>query len=135
MPYIILVSAIHGKKLKSKKETINFQYQLQPGMLNTSCLIDHVLNSRLFWLCHQKNENLTNNSPIQIYFNRIKNIIIFIMKPGYYLDLLTPEAKKLLGKESTEAKITKDKNGENLLHSEIPEVTLISCNLVNNSYQ
>ena len=57
------------------------------------------------------------------------------MKPGYYLDLLTPEAKKLLGKESTEAKITKDKIGENLLHSEIPEVTLISCNLINNSYQ
>ena len=40
---------------------------------------------------------------------------------------------KLLG--STENKITKDKNGENVSHLEITEVVLVHCNIVNNDYQ
>ena len=40
---------------------------------------------------------------------------------------------KLLG--STESKITKDKNGENVTHLEIVELVLVYCNLVNNDYQ
>ena len=40
---------------------------------------------------------------------------------------------KLLG--STENKITKDKNGENLSHLEIAEVVLVHCDIVNNGYQ
>ena len=40
---------------------------------------------------------------------------------------------KLLG--STESKITKDKNSENVLHLEIVELALVHCNLVNNDYQ
>ena len=40
---------------------------------------------------------------------------------------------KLLG--STENKITKDKNGENVLHIEITEVLLVHCNIANNGYQ
>ena len=40
---------------------------------------------------------------------------------------------KLLG--STESKITKDKNGENVSHLEITEVVLIYCNIVSNDYQ
>ena len=40
---------------------------------------------------------------------------------------------KLLG--STENKITKDKNGENVPHLEITEVVLVDCNMVNNDYQ
>ena len=40
---------------------------------------------------------------------------------------------KLLG--STESKITKDKNDENVPHLEIVELVLIHCNLVNNKYQ
>ena len=39
---------------------------------------------------------------------------------------------KLLG--STNSKITKDRNGENVLHLEIVEVVLVHCNLVNNDY-
>ena len=37
---------------------------------------------------------------------------------------------KLLG--STENKITKDKNGENVPHLEITEVVLVHCSIVNN---
>ena len=40
---------------------------------------------------------------------------------------------KLLG--STENKITKDKNGENVPHLEITEVVLVHLNLFNNDYQ
>ena len=40
---------------------------------------------------------------------------------------------KLLG--STENKITKDKNGENVPHLEITEVVLVHCDIVNNDYQ
>ena len=40
---------------------------------------------------------------------------------------------KLLG--STENKITKVKNSENVPHLEITEVVLLLCNIVNNDYQ
>ena len=36
---------------------------------------------------------------------------------------------------STESKITKDKNGENVPHLEIVELVLIHCNIINNNYQ
>ena len=36
---------------------------------------------------------------------------------------------------STENKITKDKNGENVPHLEITEVLLGHCDIVNNDYQ
>ena len=37
--------------------------------------------------------------------------------------------------ESTKNETTKDKNDENVPRPEITEVTLIQCNLINNSYQ
>ena len=68
-----------------------------------------------------------------MYINRIENRITFKIKSGYYLELLTPETIKLLG--STESKITKDKNGENVPHLEVVELVLVHCNLVTNDYQ
>ena len=40
---------------------------------------------------------------------------------------------KLFG--STENKITKNKNGENVPHLEITRVVIVHCNIVNNHYQ
>ena len=37
--------------------------------------------------------------------------------------------------ESTENKITKDKNGGNVPHFETTEVVLVHCNIINNHYQ
>ena len=65
--------------------------------------------------------------------NRIENRITFNIKSGYYLELLTPETMKLLGR--AESKITKDKNGENAPRLEVVELILVHCNLVNNDYQ
>ena len=73
------------------------------------------------------------NPSIRMYINRIENRITFKTKNRYYLKLLTPETMKLLG--STESKITKDKNGENVPHLEVVELVLVHCNLVNNDYQ
>ena len=68
-----------------------------------------------------------------IYVNKLENGITFKIKTGYYLELLTPEAMKLLG--STKSKITKEKNGENVSHLEITEVVKIHYNIVSNDYQ
>ena len=47
-----------------------------------------------------------------------------LIKTRYYLKLVTPETMKLLG--STKNKITKDENGENVLHLEITEVVFVN---------
>ena len=80
---------------------------------------------------YKKHNEKVDNQPIKIYVNKIENRTE--IKTGYFLELLTPETMKLL--RSTENKITKDKNGENLPQPEITEVVLFHCNIVNNDYQ
>ena len=58
---------------------------------------------------------------------------MFKIKAGYYLELLTPETKELLG--STKNKVTKNENGENVPHLELTELVLVHCDIVNNNYQ
>ena len=58
----------------------------------------------------KKHETLTENPPIQIYPNKIKNRIIFKVKTGYKLELLSPETIKLL--RSTKKDVDKNKNEE-----------------------
>ena len=53
------------------------------------------------------------NRSTKICVNKIENIITFKVKKEHYLEPLTPETIKLLG--STKSKVTKDKNGENVL--------------------
>ena len=45
----------------------------------------------------KKHETLSENPSEQIYPNKTKNRIIFKIKNGYKLELLTPETMKLLG--------------------------------------
>ena len=57
---------------------------------------------------HFKNHGENINKPsVQIYVNKIENRIIFKIKNGYTLELLTPETMKLL--RSTKTKTTKIK--------------------------
>ena len=84
------------------------------------------------YILKKHSENVDNPS-IKIYVNKTENRVTFKIKKGYYLELLTPETMKLLG--TTESKIAKHKNGENVPHLEIAELVLIHCNLVNNNYQ
>ena len=53
---------------------------------------------------------MTENPPVQIYPNKIKNRIAFKIKTGYKLELLTPETTRLL--ESAKKVVDKDKDGE-----------------------
>ena len=81
----------------------------------------------------KEHETLAENPPIQIYPNKIKNRIVFKVKTGYKLELLSPETMKLLG--SAKKDVDKDKDGEDVSKLESAEVVLVHCNLVNNSYQ
>ena len=80
----------------------------------------------------KKHGEKNDNPSIRIYINKI-NKIIFKIKTGYYLELLTPEIMNLFG--STKTKISNDKNGKNVPYLEITEVVLVHCNIVNNDYQ
>ena len=80
-----------------------------------------------------RNSESVANPSIKIYVNKIENRVTFKIKKKCYLELLTPETMELLG--SIKSKITKDKNGENVLHLEFVELELIHCNLINNNYQ
>ena len=81
----------------------------------------------------KKHETLTENPQVQIYPNKIKNRIVFKIKTGYKLELLTLETTKLLG--STKKIVDKDKNGENVPKLESVGVILVHCNLVKDNYQ
>ena len=85
------------------------------------------------YITKKKHNGNIDNTSVRIYINKIENRITFKIKTGYYLELLTLETMKLLG--STENKIAKDKNGENVPHLRITEVVLVHCNIVNNDYQ
>ena len=103
------------------------EFELSDGSYSISDIQDY------FEYILKKHSESVDNPSIRIYVNRIENRITFKIKNGYYLELLTPETMNLLG--STESKITKNKNGENVPHLEVVELVLVHCDLVNNDYQ
>ena len=74
------------------------------------------------------------NPSVRIYVNEMENNrITFEIKTGYYLKILRHETMMLL--KSTKSKITKNGNGENILHLETTEVVLVHCDIFNYNYQ
>ena len=63
-------------------------------MMNWICLMDHILFQTFNIIL---NETIADIPPVQIYVNKIKNRIVFKIKTGYKLELLSPETMKLLG--------------------------------------
>ena len=76
---------------------------------------------------------MTENLPVEIYPNKIKNRIVFKIKTGYKLELISPEIMKLLG--SAKKDVDKNKDGEDIPKLESVEFVLVHCNIVNNTYQ
>ena len=76
---------------------------------------------------------MTENLPIQIYPNKIKNRIVFKIKTSYKFELLTPETMKLLGIGIK--KVDKNKDEEKITKLESVEVVLVHCDLVKNYYK
>ena len=120
-------SSYNNNKCKISAPTWNDEFELSDGSYSVSDIQDY-----FEYILKKHGENLDKPS-IQIYVYKIENRVIFKIKIGCSLEILTPETMKLLG--STKNKITKDKNGENVPHLEITEVVLVHCNIVNNDYQ
>ena len=116
-----------NNKFKISAPTWNDAFDLPDGSYSIEDIQDY------FEFIIKKHESLTENRPIQIYPNKIKNRIVFKIKTGYILELLTPETMKLLG--STKKDVDSDKNSENIPKLESVEVILVHCNLVKNDYQ
>ena len=121
------IKSSYSNKFKISAPTWNNKFELPDGSYSVSDIQDY-----FEYILKKHGENIDNPS-VKIYVNKIENRITFWIKNGYSPELLTPETIKLL--RSTENKITKDKNGENVLHHEITEVVLVHCNIINNDYQ
>ena len=120
-------SSYNNNKFKISAPTWNDKFELPDGSYSASNIQDY-----FEYILKKHGENIDNLS-VRIYVNKIESRIKFKLKTGNYFELLTPETMKLLG--STEKKITKDKNVENVPHLEITEVVLVHCNIVNNDCQ
>ena len=82
-------SEYKNNKFKISAPTWNDTFDLPDGSYSISDIQDY------FEFIIKK--TLTENPPIQIYPNKVKNRIVFKIKAGYKLELLTPETMKLLG--------------------------------------
>ena len=122
-----ITSSYNNNKFKISAPRWSEEFKLPDGSYSISDIQDyfeHILKNH--------SENVDNPS-IRIYVSKIENRITFKIKTGYYIELLTPETMKLLGK--TKSKITKDKkNSEDVPHLEVVELVLVHCSLVNNDY-
>ena len=75
-------------------------------------------------------EKLTAISPVNVYANRINNILIFKTKDGYTLEFQTPETMRLFGCKNK--LIGKTINREKVPSLEVVEVVLVQWNLADN---
>ena len=120
-------STYNNNKFKISAPTWNETFDLPDGSYNISEIQDY------FEYIIKKHETIGENAPILIYANTINNRIVFKIKSGYKLELLSKETMKLLG--STKDTIDADKNSGYVPKLENVEVVLVHCNLVNNAYQ
>ena len=104
---------------KIKKSYQNNKFKLsrwdkdQHGIKNFNYLTDHILFlifNTIFSISlkHLKDLQTTHHS---YYISKIEYRVIYKIKTGYYLELLSRESIKLL--ESKEKKISRDRNNEN----------------------
>ena len=120
-------STYSNNKFKISAPNWNETFDLPDGSYNISEIQDYIE------YIIKKHETIGENAPILIYANTINNRIVFKIKSGYKLELLSKETMNLL--ESTKDTIDVDKNSDNVPKLENVEVVLVHCNLVNNAYQ
>ena len=120
-------STYRNNKFKISAPIWNDTFDLADGSYSIADIQDYVE------FIIKKHENLTRNPPVQIYPNKIKNRIVFKVKTGCKLELLSSETMRLLG--NTKKDVDQDKDGEDVPKLESVEVVLVHCNLLNNNYQ
>ena len=124
------------KKMNLHTTTINLKYLLQLKMMNLNCLLDLILFLVLKIILNTSSKTMRPLQiipPVQIYVNKIKNRIVFKIKAGYKLELLSEETMQLLG--SSKKDIDQNKDGEIVPKLEAIESVLLHCILVNNNYR
>ena len=97
-------SEYNNNKFKIHAPTWNDEFNLSNGSYSVSDIQDY------FEYIIKKHETIADNLPVKIYVNKIKNRIVFKIKTGYKLELLTEETMQLLG--SSKQVIDKNKDGE-----------------------
>ena len=113
-------SIYKNNKFKISAATWNKTFDLPDGSYNISEIQDYIE------YIIKKHETIGENAPILIYASTINNRIVFKIKSGYKLELLSKETMKLLG--STKDVIDMDKNSEYVPRLENVEVVLVHCN-------
>ena len=93
---------------KVSPPTCNDRFWISDGSYSVSDIQDY------FEHIIKKHETVKDYPPRKTYANKKEKRITINTKTGYYFQLLTPEAMKLLG--CTKNKITKDENNENIPH-------------------
>ena len=113
-------SECNNNKFKISAPAWNDTFDLPDGSYSIEDIQDY------FEFIINKHETLSENPPVQ-------NRIVFSIKMGYKIELLTPGTMKLL--ESGKKDVDKYKDGENVPKLESVEVVLVHSNLVKNDYQ
>ena len=88
-------SSKNNNKFQISAPTWNEEFKLSDGSYSISDIQDY------FEYILKKHSESVDNPSIRIYVNKIENRIMFKIKSGYYLQLLTPETMKLLGSAET----------------------------------
>ena len=120
-------SEYNNNKFKISAPTWNDEFNLPDGSYSVSDIQDY------FEYIIKKPETIADNPPVQIDLNKIKRRIVFKIKTGYKLELLSKETMQLL--RSSKKYIDQNKDGEIVPRIETVEVVLVHCNLVSNNYQ
>ena len=120
-------SEYNNNKLKISAPTWSDTFDVPDGSYSIATFQDY-----LEYII-KKHETITDVSPVLIYVNEINNRIVFKIKSGYKLELLSKETMRLLGSSANSIDI--DKNSELVSKLESVDLILVHCNLVNNNYQ
>ena len=97
-------SDYNNNKFEISAATWNDEFNLPNGSYSVSDI------QGCFEYVPKKHETIADNTPVQVYVNKIKNRIVFKIKTGYKLELLSEETVQLLG--SSKKDIDQNKNGE-----------------------
>ena len=115
-------SAHNNNKFKISAPTWNDTFDLPDGSYSIAGIQDY------FEYVIKKHETITGNSPVLIHTNETNNRIIFKIKTGYKLELLSKETMRLLGSQTND--IDKDKDGELVPKLESANLVLMLCKVL-----
>ena len=80
----------NNNKFKTHAPTWNDEFNFPDGSYSVSDIRDY------FEYIIKKHETIADNPPVAIYVNKIKNKIVFKIKAGYKVELLSEETMQLL---------------------------------------